>query len=274
MECRHSGTLYANNVVRRNVASSRSRRTVKTTPPRTKQRGEKSEQSEQPERGRPPGYSRVQIAEVAARIADEQGIDAVSMRNVAAALGTGAMSLYRYVANKDALCQLMVDHITGATEIPEPTGDWSADLRAVAHLQRTTRLAHPWLAGVAAGRPAMGPATLRMLEHGMSILDGVGLDLNEMLDTYSLISTWVNGFVQEELAEQDLRRRFDMGEQEWHRNIAPFVDRLTDSGEYPYFARITREGADSDFDTRFDRGLDRIIAGIAATLPGSGPETT
>ncbi|GLW11899.1 TetR family transcriptional regulator [Microtetraspora sp. NBRC 13810] len=218
-------------------------------------------------RGRPPSYSRAQIAEAAIAIADEHGIDAVSMRKVAAALGTGAMSLYRYVENKQALCQMMLDHIVGEIGLPEPTGDWQADLRAVAERQRATQLAHPWLAGMAAGRPAMGPNVLRMLEHSMAVLDGLGLSLEDMLETYSLVSSWVNGFVQEELTERDIRRGTGLDEQGWQRSLAPHLETLTANGEYPYFTRILREGADHDFDTRFTRGLTRILTGIAATLP-------
>ncbi|PZG23514.1 TetR/AcrR family transcriptional regulator [Nonomuraea aridisoli] len=218
-------------------------------------------------RGRPPGYSRAQIAEAAIKIADAEGVEALSMRKVATALGTGAMSLYRYVKNKEALCQLMVDHMVGQAVLPERTGEWRTDLRALAVAQRMTQLAHPWLAGIAAGRPTMGPNTLRMLEHGMSILDGLGLSLAEMLEIYSLISSWVNGFVREELTEEAVRERSGLSVQEWRQNIAPYIENLMSSGDYPYFTRIVREGIDHDFDMRFERGLDRIIAGIAATLP-------
>lgn len=218
-------------------------------------------------RGRPPGYDRAQIAEAAIKIADEEGIEALSMRRLAAALGTSAMSLYSYVASRGELCHLMRDHLAGDVQLPEPTGDWRADLQAVAAQQRISQLAHPWLATIAAGRPAMGPNTLRLMEHGMSILDGLGLDLEGMLETYSLISSWVNGFVQEELAEREAQRRAGVDEDQWRARIEPYIDQVTKSGEYPYFTAIVRAGIDRDFDTRFRHGLDRLIAGIASTLP-------
>ncbi|MFG2044485.1 TetR/AcrR family transcriptional regulator [Dactylosporangium sp. NPDC048998] len=220
-----------------------------------------------PARGPAPSYSLAQVAEAAIEIADRDGIEAVSMRKVAASLGTGAMSLYRYVENKESLCALMLDHIHGETKLPPPVGDWRHDLRTVAAQLRDTQLTHPWLARIAAGRPAMGPNMLVIFEHAMAVLDGVGLSIEDMLGIFSMVASWVGGFVQEELAEQEARRNMGIDEVEWNKRMADYLERLTSGGEYPYFTRVVREGADHDFQTRFERGLDRIIAGIAATLP-------
>ncbi|MEV4629694.1 TetR/AcrR family transcriptional regulator [Micromonospora sp. NPDC049523] len=218
-------------------------------------------------RGPAPTYSRAQVAAAAIAIADEHGIEAVSMRRVAAALGTGPMSLYRYVDNKEALCELMLDHMFGEAELPEPTGDWRADLAEVARSLRRAQLSHPWLARIAAGRPAMGPNMLDIFEYGMSILDRLGLDTADMLEIFALVSSWVGGFVQEEVAEQAARRDRGMDEREWQRSMSRYLETLTGGGNYPYFTRVVRAGADRDFDTRFERGLDRILTGIEATLP-------
>jgi AcrR family transcriptional regulator len=225
-------------------------------------------QSARPSRGPAPTYSRAQVAEAAVAIADRDGMETVSMRKVAAALGTGAMSLYRYVENKDSLCELMLDHIHGETRLPEPTGDWRQDLRAVARILRGTQLKHPWLARIAAGRPAMGPNMLLIFEYAMSVLDDLGLGVEDMLEIFSLVSSWVGGFVQEELAEQEARRNMGIDEKEWNQRMAANLESLTSSGDYPYLTRIVLESADRDFETRFERGLDRIVAGIDATLPG------
>jgi AcrR family transcriptional regulator len=220
-----------------------------------------------PTRGPAPSYSLAQVAEAAIEIADRDGIEAVSMRKVAASLGTGAMSLYRYVDSKDSLCALMLDHIHGETTLPAPVGDWQQDLRTVASRLRDTQRKHSWLARIAAGRPAMGPNMLVIFEHAMSVLDGLGLSIEDMLGIFSMIASWVGGFVQEELAEQEARRNMGIDETEWDKRLSDYLEQLTAGGNYPYFARVLREGVDHDFQTRFERGLDRIIAGIAATLP-------
>ncbi|PXY33073.1 TetR family transcriptional regulator [Prauserella sp. PE36] len=218
-------------------------------------------------RGPAPAYSRDQIADAAIEIADEEGLAAVTMRKVAARLGTGAMSLYRYVANKEALVELMADRIFGREEWPEPSGDWKRDLGDIARGQRRALLAHPWLPRVWSGRPAMGPNMLRGFERSMSILDGLGLGIDDMFETIALVNTWVDGYVQSELATREFFG--DADDEEVHRAMAPYVESVIESGEYPYFARLIAEAKapHQDAESRFERALDRILAGIEATLP-------
>ncbi|MEV6629043.1 TetR family transcriptional regulator, partial [Amycolatopsis sp. NPDC051114] len=87
-----------------------------------------------------------QIVRTAITIADTEGLPALSMRRVAADLGSGTASLYRYVASRDDLLDLMIDEVKGA-EDTELTGDWRADLASVARQVRATRLRHPGLGG-------------------------------------------------------------------------------------------------------------------------------
>lgn len=221
-------------------------------------------------RGPVPAYSREQIADAAIAIADEAGLAAVTMRNVAAALGTGPMSLYRYVENKEALLELMGDRMLGREEWPELTGDWRQDLRDVARGQRKALLAHPWLSRVWSAQPSLGPNMLRGFERAMSIVDGLGLDIDEMMETIGLIHTWVSGYVR---AELDSRAYFGGASREdVRRAMAPYIGRLIDSGDYPYFSRVVVEANTPHIDDeeRFERALDRVMAGIEATLPACG----
>src|SRR6516225_9042130 len=86
--------------------------------------------------GRPAQRSRAEITAVALDIADREGLDAVSMRRVAAALGTGAASLYRYVETREELLDLMTDATGAEYELATPTGDWLADLLALGEQAR------------------------------------------------------------------------------------------------------------------------------------------
>src|SRR6266700_1877830 len=137
---------------------------------------------ERPARGPAPAYSRDQITAAAIKIADADGLDALSMRRVARELGAGTMSLYRYVRNKDDLLELMVDAVLGET-IPEDfarTGDWRADLRALARLMRAGMTCHPWILA----RPdplSFGPNTFRVSETILSCVDGIGLSIDQMM---------------------------------------------------------------------------------------------
>src|SRR5580700_127276 len=98
--------------------------------------------------GRPARRSRSEIAAAAVVIADREGLDAVSMRRVAAELGTGAASLYRYVDTREDLLDLMSDAVGAEYDLAGTTGDWLADLVAVGAQTRAIMLRHPWLAGL------------------------------------------------------------------------------------------------------------------------------
>ena len=227
-------------------------------------------------RGRVPGYSRAQIAKAAIAVADAEGLEAASMRRVAGEIGASPMSLYRYVRNKDELHLLMADealhqdwrHWEG---MPEP--GWERTLRRTANNLRRLVLAHPWWAEVMTRGPIFGPTIMRMVEATMAGLDGLGLDIDEMMDVAGIVRTFAVGHAQQEAHEA--RAMTAVGADN-HANMHPawhpYVMSLIDSGELPYVRRIVldaRTPHESDPQVLFDRALGRIIAGIAATLPES-----
>jgi AcrR family transcriptional regulator len=226
---------------------------------------------EKPARGPAPMYSRDQIADAAIKIADTEGMEAVSMRKVAAVLGTGAMSLYRYVPTKEDLVSIMVDKALGELPLLPATGDWRADLGALAWRMRSFQLRHPWFSGSSAGRPALGPNMMARLENHMSLVDGLGLDVDGMSEVTGLIMTWVAGFVQGELAEREAQRRTGMTERQWQLTMGPYMMRLVESGEHPYLARFIFEAGQRDTGAQFARSLKRILDGIEAGLPPKQP---
>lgn len=95
--------------------------------------------------GRPARRSRAELTRAAVHVADREGLDAVTMRRVAAELDTGAGSLYRYVENREELLDLMADHVAGEYRFAEPTGDWLADLVDVGLQARDIHRRHPAL---------------------------------------------------------------------------------------------------------------------------------
>src|ERR1700761_2498327 len=82
-------------------------------------------------RGPRPRHSREDVVRGAVAIADGDGLDAVTFRAVAARLGTGVMSLYNYVPDKQALVYEMVELVGAELDLPEPTGDWRADMHVM-----------------------------------------------------------------------------------------------------------------------------------------------
>nr|BFE62533.1 TetR/AcrR family transcriptional regulator C-terminal domain-containing protein [Dactylosporangium thailandense] len=220
--------------------------------------------------GRRPGYSRAQITQAAVDVADREGLDAATMRRVAQELGTGAMSLYRYVPKRDDLIDLMLDAVVGEIELPgRPSGDWRADLSLVAHQTRAVGLRHPWQATLAR-RPTLGPNSLRVYDFALSALDGFGLHIDEMTSLCGMVGDYVASAVRDEIGWLDHARHTGMNRKQWMAQyVGPYVGHVVESEQYPLFNRTIREGRLSHLspDVRFQYGLNHVLNGIAAALP-------
>jgi AcrR family transcriptional regulator len=218
-------------------------------------------------RGPRPAHSRGEIAAAGIHVADAEGIEAVSLRRVAGELGTGTTTLYRYIASKDELFDLMIDSAIGEREPPAPTGDWRADLQAIAYESRAMVLRHPWLATLPATRPALGPNSLTWLEATYATVDAPDLDPDEVLAQVGTLLTFVRGHVIDELAEQEAARRSGMDMTTWLAAQAHYGEMIFNSGRYPHLSRMMLEAetphADDRFERAFRRGLDHILAGLA-----------
>lgn len=219
-------------------------------------------------RGRKASLSHDAIAREATRIADANGLDAVTMRRLAKELGVGTMSLYRYVESRDEVVDLMIDGALGEITYAEPTSaSWRAALTELAHLLRRTGLRHPWLGTQAIGRPAMGPQTLRMIEQTLARVDVPGLTIDQMLDMETTVSQFVMGYVMGELAGQEARRRTGLTEQQWRARYGPYLMDVLDRGQHPYMKRVIVDAEDfPDTDVVFERRLGYILDGLASGL--------
>jgi AcrR family transcriptional regulator len=233
---------------------------------------------DRPGRGPRPAHSRNEIAAAAIEIADADGLEAVTMRRVAAEVGCGTMTLYRYVPTKDHLLELMIDVVTGETVLPDlPAGDWREGLRTVAAMHRDTLLRHPWLASLQSGRPSFGPNSLRTMEWAAGVLHDLSLDIDQVLIMMNTLRAFVLGAVVEELAEQEAQRRSGLSTAQWQARMAPYVATLMASGRYPTFNKIITDArlphSDGGPDEGFALGLELVLDGFAASLPGLGPRS-
>jgi len=144
--------------------------------------------------GRPAQHTRAEITVVALRIADAEGLDAVSMRRVAAELGTGAASLYRYVETREELLDLMTDATAAEYQLSAPAGDWLAGLVAVGEQARAVLRRHRWLAALTLTRPVIGPNSLTVIEHVLEILAGHPAPLEAKMEAFAMLNgltaTW------------------------------------------------------------------------------------
>jgi len=223
-------------------------------------------------RGPAPSLSREEITTAAVTLADTQGIEAVSMRALAVELGVGAASLYRYVARRDELIELMVDAVMGDDLQFEIRGDWRDDLRSFAGGLRTMTLRHPWMTVHGAGLRNFGPNAARRHEQVLSALDGLGLEIDEMIVMIETLEAFIRGRTLEDLSEQEAIRRSGLDQDEWMRVQTPYVERLIDSGRYPLLTRVVVDARSPHDPDRlkhgFDLGLERVLDGLATMIPG------
>ena len=211
--------------------------------------------------GRPAQRTRAEITAVALDIADREGLDAVSMRRVAAELGTGAASLYRYVQNREDLLDLMTDATAAEYEFAEPTGDWVADLVAVGEQSRTILRRHRWLPGLAITRPVIGPNGVRLIEHVLAVLAGHPAGLTAKMEAFALLNgITATSVLYEQAGGPDLQAR----------NVA-FLTHALASGDHPRLAALISaarpEAGVIDPADRYPDVLARLLTGLLGPQP-------
>lgn len=136
------------------------------------------------------GLSKQRVVAEAVRLADREGVDGLSMRRLAEALGAGAMSLYRYVANKDELLDAMIDTVFAEIELPPEETDWQSAMRRRSESARQVLARHRWAIGLMDSRTSPGPAHLRHREAVTACLRMAGFTVvmathaNWLLDSY------------------------------------------------------------------------------------------
>jgi AcrR family transcriptional regulator len=221
---------------------------------------------------RQPRFSLENLAEAAMRIADQDGIEALSMRRLASELGAGTMTLYHYVRTKDELLALVSDAVMGELILPpeQLDTDWRTAVTAIAHASKSAFERHPWTFDIVED-PAIGPNGVRHFDqslHAVSTLPGTFAD---KLDVVFTVDEFVFGFC--------MHNRDDIAHVEdskGSRAMVAYVADLVATGDFPHLAGLIEEhGADPLWDIvsahshdpdRFDRNLSRLLDGIEAAV--------
>lgn len=224
---------------------------------------------ERGQRGPKPGLTVDKIVQAAIALADEEGLEQLSMRKVAERLGTGAMSLYRYVPSKAELLDLMLDAIH-AEEV-QPADDegqpWRKRLEAAAYRGRELIRRHPWMLGVSLGqRPPLGPNILDSYDRFLRILAGIGLAPAEMVATAELVNNYVAGSTRVAIETQRTERDSGISDTQWWEERASFWEEYFDPERFPAISAVYAEGGYDESLDHFDFGLQRILDGIEARL--------
>ncbi|CAL9382182.1 hypothetical protein SUDANB58_01080 [Streptomyces sp. enrichment culture] len=224
-------------------------------------------------RGPRPAYSRADIAAAAVRIADAEGLEAVSMRRVAAELGCGTMSLYNYVPRKEDLHELMVDAVAGEHELWEPSGDWRADMLRVARQTRALMRRHPWLPRLMSSAYGFGPNTLRYLEHCMACLDSFDAPYGTKMELVAMVNGCVTVYVSNELATAERTRSLPWSEEQENAVRAAYLGGQMAGGAYPRLAAaFLQDPGPIDLEAVFERMLGRVLDGFEPAGRRPGPD--
>ncbi|MFD6435628.1 TetR/AcrR family transcriptional regulator [Streptomyces venezuelae] len=226
-----------------------------------------------PARGPKPGLTLDRIVSEAVRLADAEGLAAVSMRRLSTELGTGTMSLYRYVPGKGDLVDLMLDRVNAAPEEDEPfTGGWREGVEAFARETLVLYRRHPWLLHVNQARPVLGPGAVGGLDRVLSRIKPMGLTDPELIGVIVMTEGYVTGVARTQVHEMEAATRNGLSEQDFWEAQAPTLERIMKSGHYPTLAGLADDSFSADFD-HFEFGLQRLLDGLDTLVARRGAES-
>ena len=198
----------------------------------------------------------------AVSLADEVGIESLTMRELGVRLGVEAMSLYNHVANKDDLLDGMVDLVVSEIDLPSGAVGWKEAMRRRAISAQSVFSRHPWASALVDSRESSGPARLRYFDWVIGTLRRAGFTLELAVRAFSLLDSYVYGFGRQQL---NVSAASDGTPEE----MAEAFLRAIPADEYPYLREMVVEYAmNAGYDERadFDFGLDLILDGLQRLL--------
>ncbi|MFC9792465.1 TetR/AcrR family transcriptional regulator C-terminal domain-containing protein [Streptomyces sp. NPDC057695] len=213
--------------------------------------------------------TRAEIVAAALRLADTEGLHALTMRRVATTLGVSTMGLYRHVPGKPELVRLMTDAACGEVPLGPVPGHWRTALEQGARWLRDVYSRHPWLAHAMASytRPVATPHAMAYTEWMLRALRGTPLGPEQKLHTHLAIFAYVQGLSMADDLEAQARQDSGISDSEWMEQNEPRFDAIQSAGSYPELASVARgDGFGLDLRTLFEFGLGRTLDGIAALI--------
>jgi AcrR family transcriptional regulator len=194
--------------------------------------------------------TRADVVQAAVDIADAEGLEAVSIRRVAAALGVRPMSLYTHIASKDDLVALMLHEMSGQLLVPEPLpDDWREALRAIARRAYAAYVQHAWALQAFGRGTRVGPNMLRRAEQSAAAVAPLDLSPADAWIALSIVHDWTMGHA---LHVVTLREDTEL---EGQLSGA-------DPADFPRMSQVFGVGREESRDTVFDTALEAVLDGI------------
>lgn len=225
-----------------------------------------------PRHGPRQGLSIDAVVAAATQVADAEGLEAVTMRRVAKALGVAPMTLYTYVPGKAELLDLMLDAAyTNMPRLNTYGQPWRQRLAAIAEENKALFENHPWAATISTIRPPLGPGMMAKYEHELSALEGLGLDDVLMDASLTYLLSFVQAWARTAAAARAVQHDTAMDDSEWWTTSGPLLAGMLDERAYPIAARVgsaagAAHGTAYSPGHAYTFGLERVVAGLSQLI--------
>lgn len=203
------------------------------------------------------GLSRDAILQQALLLADMGGIEALSMRKLADALGVKAMSLYNHFANKDAILDGLVEAVIDEIEVPDlDASEWRSAMLVRANSAHSALLAHPWATQAIVSRINIGPNILTYIDATLGCLRGAGFSIQMADHIWNAMDNHIYGFTLQEL-------NFPLQEEEYADVAAEYID-IIPVEKYPHMNALSNHVMQGKYDGihDFEFGLILLLDGL------------
>lgn len=232
-----------------------------------------------PRRGPRPKVSVDDLIRAGVAIADAKGLDGLSIRTVADAVGLRPMGVYTYVPNKEALVTLMIDDIASEDGDIDPALPLRERMAAIAGQYRSELLRHPWLLTVPLWRPVLGPHLSARYERHLALLAGQGRADGTLFDDVELdgivaaLRAFATGNARTELDARSAQAASGLTDAQWWEIYGPLLAEVMDPAEYPVSSKVGAVvgelyQAPGDANAAYRYGLGRLIDGIVGAGRG------
>lgn len=212
-----------------------------------------------------PSLSRDHVLEGAVALADEIGIEALTIRKLATALGTKPMTIYHYVSSKEEIVDGMVERVFSEIDKPLQEGDWMAALRHRCMSAREVLNRHRWAAPLMESRTSPGPENLGHHEAVLACMHRGGLSWQLSAHAYAILDAFVYGFALQEASLPSQAEGEFVG-------AARDITAAIDAEAYPHLVGLTIEHVlqpGYEFGDSFEFGLDLVLEALGRCADSS-----
>ena len=202
------------------------------------------------------GLTRESIIDAAKVLADGEGLESLSMRKLAGALGVQAMSLYNHVDGRDDLLDGLVEAVVSEFDVPAVGGDWKDGMRRRARSVHQVLLRHPWAITLLLTRENAGPNMLRFVDATLGCLVSAGFPYSLADHAWNAMDNHIYGYTLQEVNFPFEEDRYAEAAEEYRS--------VLEAGDYPHLAAITGQIIRGEYSGihDFDFGLDIILDGL------------